>query len=288
MIQGTLHTHESRSMIRFERRLAHPPSKVWRAITEPAELSSWFPAAARIEPKLAGKVIFDFQDGVSPVTEGVVTEFEQFRVLAYTWGDDLLRFELRADGAGCLLIFTHTFADQAGAASFASGWQTCLDALEHALDGKPFESPGRMVKLHEAYIAAFHLDEGAAEATPDGWRLRFERQLTQPIEAVWEHLTGAESAPALGEHVPSGFTAGPVQPGKITAVDPPKLLEYQWLHRDWPAGHIRWELGNGTGHGARLILTQTGPSELASLQSAALEAWKSRIETLAAELATNY
>ena len=35
--------------VRFERRLAHPLERVWRAITEPDELAKWFPAKPRIE-----------------------------------------------------------------------------------------------------------------------------------------------------------------------------------------------------------------------------------------------
>ncbi|MEA2587510.1 MAG: hypothetical protein QOH66_437, partial [Actinomycetota bacterium] len=29
--------------LRFERHLAHPVEKVWRALTEPEQLRSWFP-----------------------------------------------------------------------------------------------------------------------------------------------------------------------------------------------------------------------------------------------------
>ena len=35
---------EGRTVLRFERRLAHAPDKVWRAVTEPSELAHWFPA----------------------------------------------------------------------------------------------------------------------------------------------------------------------------------------------------------------------------------------------------
>src|SRR5439155_20424380 len=36
-VNGTLWTEQGRQVLRFERRLAHPVEKVWRAITEPAE-----------------------------------------------------------------------------------------------------------------------------------------------------------------------------------------------------------------------------------------------------------
>ena len=45
MIHGTLETIEGRPALRFERSLTHPVDRVWRAVSVPAELGSWFPAA---------------------------------------------------------------------------------------------------------------------------------------------------------------------------------------------------------------------------------------------------
>jgi hypothetical protein len=51
MTDGILLTVEGRSVLRFERALDHPPEKVWRAISDPAELEHWFPA--RVAAKFA-------------------------------------------------------------------------------------------------------------------------------------------------------------------------------------------------------------------------------------------
>jgi hypothetical protein len=48
---------------------------------------------------------------------------------------------------------------------------------------------------------------------------------------------------------------------------------------------VRWELRDGTGQGARLVLTQTGPAGLDDARATALDAWHDRVERLAAELA---
>ena len=40
---GTLERHGDVSVLRYERRLAHPRERVWRAITEDADLAAWFP-----------------------------------------------------------------------------------------------------------------------------------------------------------------------------------------------------------------------------------------------------
>ena len=41
---GTLDTIGGKAVVRFERRLAHAPEKVFRAISDPAEMRHWFPA----------------------------------------------------------------------------------------------------------------------------------------------------------------------------------------------------------------------------------------------------
>jgi len=279
-VNETLRTVDGRSVLHMERRFAHPPQKVWRAITEPAHLTQWFPSDVAVDLRVGGEIRFDFRAGEGPSLTGTVTELDPPRVIAYTWGKDLLHFELRPDGGGCLLVFTHTFDDRAGAASFASGWQVCLAGLGNVLDGEPVESPTDMAALHEEYVEAFGLAEGTSEDTADGWRVRFERQLTRPAEAVWTLL--APGPVAVGD--PAPVTHPRVPAGAVTAVEAPRLLEYDWLHDGQPAGRVRWELTTGTGHGARLIVTQTGPRELAGARSAALDAWHEQIERLAKRL----
>jgi uncharacterized protein YndB with AHSA1/START domain len=287
----TLHTIAGRPVLRIERRLAHPPEKVWRAITEPAHLSQWYPfAAAAIDLRVGGAIRFD--DGQGTTMDATIVELDPPRIFAFSErapadmsreSNDLVHFELHPDGQGCLLIFTHTFDDRPAAASYASGWHTCLAALDRVLAGQPIEPPADMNRLHQHYIEAFGLAVGSTETTPEGWRVRFERQLTKPIEAVWARLTAAHS-PTVGEPVPPGFTTSEVVAGAITAVEAPTMLEYGWRSGDRSAGLVRWELSNGTGHGARLVLSQTGPSTLAAEQPTALAAWQSHIEELAKQL----
>lgn len=270
------------SRLRMQRTLAHPRIRVWEAITKPALLAGWFPAAVEMTPQEDSEITFDSGDGM--VTHGVVRQVEPPDRLAFTWGEDLLAWELAEQGDLTVLIFTHTFADRAGAASFAAGWDACFDALDSTLAGQPVPESRDTTAAHEAYVKAFGLDEGAVEETAGGWRLRFERQLTQPAELVWRVLT-ASSAPIAGGPVPHDCAVKEFTPGMITSVHPPDVLEYQWLDPDRPAGQVHWELVAGTGQGARLILTQTGAADTADLRQTALAAWKARIEELAEELA---
>jgi uncharacterized protein YndB with AHSA1/START domain len=296
----TLRTIDGRPVLRIERRLAHAPQKVWRAITEPAHLSRWYPfQAAEIDLRVGGMIRFD--DGQGMTMDAVITELDPPRVFAFSEhapaemareSDDLVHFELRPDGAGCLLIFTHTFDDRPAAASYASGWHMCLDALGMLLDDKPVEVAHSSAELHEAYIKAFGLTHGAAEETPEGWRVRFERQLMQqPIDKVWAALnaatpggsSSAARAPRVGDPVPNAFATVRVAPATIGAVEAPTLLEYEWLFEGRPAGQVRWELSNGPG-GARITFTQTGPRALADLQPALLAAWEEHIEGFVEQL----
>jgi uncharacterized protein YndB with AHSA1/START domain len=289
-VNATLDTVDGRPLLRMERRLAHPPEKVWRALTEPAHLNQWYPfTVTALELRVGGRIAFD--DGAGTIVEGRVTELDPPRVFAFTQDptavlpredENHLRFELRPDGSGCLLVFTHAFHDRPHAAANAAGWDACLDALEAVVDGKPVEPPASMVERHEAYVEAFGLHQGAAEPTPDGWRVRFERQLMQqPVDKVWQELDAAGAV--VGGPPPPATTTAEVPSGPVTAVQAPRLLEYGWRAAGGPGGRVRWELATDPA-GARILLTQTGPDELADQRPTALAAWQAHLHRLARRL----
>ncbi|HEY7134491.1 MAG TPA: SRPBCC family protein [Acidimicrobiia bacterium] len=282
----TLYFVDGRTALRTERRVAHPPSKVWRAITDPAHLGAWFPFDVEVDLRSGGAIRFVPKDvDQGPTTSGVVTALDPPRVFAFTWGDaDDVRFELSPDGErGCLLVLTHTFADHYGAASFTAGWETCLDAMESVLEGRAPEPTRDMAERHDHYVAAFGLDEGTTEQLEGEWRVRFERQMTRPAETLWSTL-GGSGATTVGDPVPAGFTVAGIEAGAITAVDDAKLLEYLWREHGRDAGRVRVELGAGTGQGARLVVTQTGPVDEGAARDRALEAWRTRLDQVATEL----
>ena len=225
-----LETAGTRSTLRMRRELAHPPHRVWAALIEPERVAEWFPTTVKAELRVGGAVEFGFGD------TGTVTELDPGRLIAYTWGTDHLRWEVVPDGAGSVLLLEHSFDDRAGGASFASGWHTCIAALGLALSGRAGEDPGvDHVALHEQYVTELGLDTADTERTSDGWRVRYERQLTRPADAVWPDLLAA-------------------WPGADVLVsEAPKVLEQRVA-----SGRLRMELGEGTGHGARLTMTWTG------------------------------
>jgi uncharacterized protein YndB with AHSA1/START domain len=157
-MNGRLDTTADRPTIRFERRLAHPVERVWRALTEPEDLAAWFPGVPRFAPLQQGA---EFVVEGGPGGSGRILELDAPRLLALEWGGDELRFALAADGDGCLLTFTHALGDLAVGAQTAAGWELCLDRLDAQLAGAPIgerESLQRWPELHERYAAEFGLD----------------------------------------------------------------------------------------------------------------------------------
>jgi uncharacterized protein YndB with AHSA1/START domain len=171
MMTATLEVADGATTLRFERRLAHSPQKVWRAITDPAELTHWFPQDLEGTFAPGGKLRFVFR-GKPPVLDGEtlrefageVLEFEPPRVLAYTWAGDILRWILIPDGDGCLLVFTDTFTDHGKAARDGAGWHVCLDAL-HARLGSASGPTSSWKQHYDQYTEAFG-PEAATASVP--------------------------------------------------------------------------------------------------------------------------
>src|SRR4051812_7376584 len=112
VMHGDFLTVDDRPAVRFERRLAHPPDAVWRAVTEPEELRHWFPARVEVDLRPGGAMHFVHADDAAPPSDGRVTEVEPPRVFAFDWGEERLRFELEPAGDGCVLRFTHVLSSR--------------------------------------------------------------------------------------------------------------------------------------------------------------------------------
>jgi uncharacterized protein YndB with AHSA1/START domain len=127
-MNGTLETVDDRPALRFERRLNHSIERVWRAVSDPAELARWFVAPVEWGPETGEAFEAAGQTGE-------ITELEPPRLIAWTWGGERFRFELSPEGGGCLLVFTHVFDDRALGAQHAAGWETYFKRLDAHLAG---------------------------------------------------------------------------------------------------------------------------------------------------------
>jgi hypothetical protein len=66
--------------------------------------------------------------------------------LEFSWGTDVLRFELAQAGGGTRLTLIDRIDQKGKAARDAAGWHECLDRLEHALAGTTPRPPGEVWK----------------------------------------------------------------------------------------------------------------------------------------------
>lgn len=139
----------------FTRDLRHPPEKVWAALTEPGQLKEWAPFEPDRDLATPGAATL-VMDGAG--TEETILKADRPRLLEYTWGGDLLRWELEPTESGTRLRLSHTMPGPEWAARNAAGWHVCLDSADLLLAGTP---QGRAVgddalahgwqDLHDAY-----------------------------------------------------------------------------------------------------------------------------------------
>jgi len=128
-VYGTYETIDGKPAVRFERVYPHPVEHVWRSVTEPERMASWFPTTVEVDLREGGAMAFTFPGGEMEPMDGRVLELDPPRTFAFLWGREELRFELAPDGEGCRLALTHLISNADEAARNAAGWHVCLDDL---------------------------------------------------------------------------------------------------------------------------------------------------------------
>ncbi|HEU4349007.1 MAG TPA: SRPBCC family protein [Actinoplanes sp.] len=120
----------------FIRDLPHPPKAVWAALTDPAEIDRWAPFTASRDLAATGDATLTMVDGDRrDDLPAVVRRADAPVLLEYTWGEDLLRWELEPTGEGTRLTLRHTMTDRDMTAKTAAGWHICLATMARLLDG---------------------------------------------------------------------------------------------------------------------------------------------------------
>jgi uncharacterized protein YndB with AHSA1/START domain len=127
----------------FVRELRHSPQKVWGALTDPAQLSHWAPFDADRDLGKAKQATLTTAGGNGDEKlEVEIRRADAPTLLEYSWGGDVLRWELEATQAGTRLTLRHTVEGKTWVPRVATGWHMCLDIMDLALGGKPI---GRIV-----------------------------------------------------------------------------------------------------------------------------------------------
>jgi uncharacterized protein YndB with AHSA1/START domain len=159
---GELVREGDRVGIRFVRRYPHPIERVWRAITESDQLRFWLPCDIVGDRRAGASITLPFWPGQvakydieEPVLTGAIQIWEAPNRFEWTWGGDVLRWELTAVDGGTELTFTTwpEDPDLAGVVSTASGYHLCLAELSLLLD------TGTAPPMTEVDAVAFRFEE---------------------------------------------------------------------------------------------------------------------------------
>jgi len=135
------------------RNLAHPPAKVWKAITDPEHLREWAPFDADRNLGAVGTAKLTTVGAPTPlVSETQVKRADPPKVLEFNWGGQDIRWELEPMGNGTRLTLWHNI-DRRFIAMGAAGWHVCFDVLDRLLADQPI---GRTVGPDAMKIEGWH------------------------------------------------------------------------------------------------------------------------------------
>ncbi|KUN86468.1 SRPBCC family protein [Streptomyces griseoruber] len=145
---------DGRTAVRFIRTYDHPVARVWRFVTDPAELAHWFPSRVAMDLRPGGTIHFS-GDPRLPESTGRVLAVDALSHLSFAWGGDELRFDLQPDGdERTRLTLTDVLESADTAARNAAGWEVCLAALDtRAAGGPPAPPNGATRSWESSYLA---------------------------------------------------------------------------------------------------------------------------------------
>ena len=148
------------------RELAHPPAKVWKALTEPDHLREWAPFDADRSLATVGTANLTTVGAPKPhVTETKITRADPPKTLEFDWGGGDVRWELAPHDGGTRLTLWAQI-NRHYIAMGAAGWHVCIDVLDRHLAGEPIgrlAGPAAMQvpgwnELHGQYAAQFGVE----------------------------------------------------------------------------------------------------------------------------------
>ena len=127
--------------------LAASPERVWRALTDPAELARWFPDSTDLEPRVGSTGTFDWEAHGKYAVR--VERIEPPGLLVWTWARDAnvgldegprttieWRLEPRPDGGTTLRLRESGFTDAKYRDGNDEGWDKELGELVDYLEAE--------------------------------------------------------------------------------------------------------------------------------------------------------
>jgi uncharacterized protein YndB with AHSA1/START domain len=153
---------DDRWTVVFVREFAHPPERVWAALTEADQVGAWAPYTTDRDLSHPGEATLTMIDGdAASELPATVTRADPPRLLEHTLGEDVLCWELTPAGDGTELTLRHTVAGADWMPKVAAGWHLCLVVAERLLDGDAIEPIRGQAALHYGWQ---ELNDAYAEA----------------------------------------------------------------------------------------------------------------------------
>jgi uncharacterized protein YndB with AHSA1/START domain len=132
-------------VISVERRVAAPPERVYRYLTDGARWSRWQGIETTLEATRGGELTIRMGDG--NLASGTFVELVPSRRVVFTWGwqggafglepgASTVTIDLLPDGDGTLIRLTHSGLPPAAGEPHLAGWELHLDRLTALADGR--------------------------------------------------------------------------------------------------------------------------------------------------------
>jgi uncharacterized protein YndB with AHSA1/START domain len=217
--------------------LAASPERVWRALTDSAEVASWFPQRASLPSEVGGVGWMEWDGHPRHLLR--LEALEPMRRVAWRWASQdepdfdasasLVEWELEPadEGGGTRLRLRETgFETNAARFGNVEGWFEELAELRDLLATEPWQHPiRRTLQLQAARGRVWRAFFDPAEMSA-WWGLRSPVRL----EVGWE---GWFDFPVHGRHAV-----------RIEVVEPPEYLSWRWSadERDVPLAEVRQPL----------------------------------------------
>jgi uncharacterized protein YndB with AHSA1/START domain len=121
--------------VRLTRYYTAAQDEVWALLTEPASLARWLAPSGEIELRPNGRFELLLEHGTM---NGQVREVDPPRVLELDWLDgdqpSIVRFELRHDGEGTVLVLDHRRIDALVGMRETARWERRLTRLDQVIE----------------------------------------------------------------------------------------------------------------------------------------------------------
>jgi len=161
LAEASCHTSGNQATLVLVRNIQYRRAVVWAALTDPTQLRQWAPFSADRNLATARSAVLRAADDIhaQDLPANVVAAIPPKR-LEYTWGSDLLAWQLATLATGTQVTLHHTVENAEWLPSIAAGWHLCLAAADRLLDGRPIgpiigqkSKPFGWKRLHDAYAA---------------------------------------------------------------------------------------------------------------------------------------